>query len=50
MKIIFTLFALITAADYLDIPYLIELGCAKVATMIKHKTPEQIKKTFNFIR
>ena len=35
------------AANYMDIKPLLDLTCAKVASMIKGKTPEQIRKTFN---
>ena len=41
------LFELILAANYMDIKPLLDLSCAKVASMIKGKTPEQIRKTFN---
>ncbi len=41
------LFELILAANYMDIKPLLELTCAKVASMIKGKTPEQIRTTFN---
>jgi len=41
------LFELILAANYMDIKTLLDLTCAKVASMIKGKTPEQIRKTFN---
>ena len=34
-------------ANYLDIPPLVDLACAKVASMIKGKTPEEIRKRFN---
>ncbi|KAH9261241.1 hypothetical protein BASA81_000945 [Batrachochytrium salamandrivorans] len=40
------LFDLILAANYLDIPDLLMLGCAKLTTMIKDKTPEEIKQLF----
>lgn len=40
------LFELVLAANYLDCPPLLELACAKIASMIKGKTPVQIKKTF----
>lgn len=43
------LFKIILAANYLDIPSLLDLGCAKVASMIKGKTPEEIRKTFNIV-
>lgn len=42
-----TLFELILAANYMDIKPLLDLTCAKVASLIKGKTPEQIRKTFN---
>jgi len=42
-----TLFELILAANYMDIKSLLDLTCAKVASMIKGKTPEQIRQTFN---
>jgi len=41
------LFELILAANYMDIKPLLDLTCAKVASMIKGRTPEQIRKTFN---
>ena len=41
------LFDLILAANYMDIKPLLDLTCAKVASMIKGKTPEEIRKTFN---
>jgi len=41
------LFELILAANYMDVKPLLDLTCAKVASMIKGKTPEQIRKTFN---
>jgi S-phase kinase-associated protein 1 len=47
---------LLLSANYLDIKSLIELCCAKVATMIKGifffylgKTPEEIRQTFGII-
>ncbi|KAG7400078.1 suppressor of kinetochore protein mutant [Phytophthora boehmeriae] len=40
------LFELILAANYMDIKSLLDLSCAKVATMIKGKTPEAIRSTF----
>ena len=42
-----TLFEMILAGNYMDIKSLLDLCCAKVASMIKGKTPEQIRKTFN---
>jgi len=43
------LFELILAANYMDIKPLLDLTCAKVASLIKGKTPEQIRKTFNIV-
>ncbi len=43
------LFDIILAANYMDIKSLFDLGCAKVASMIKNKTSEEIRKTFNIV-
>ncbi|KAJ9066632.1 hypothetical protein DSO57_1007706 [Entomophthora muscae] len=42
-----TLFDLLLAANYLDIKQLLDLICKVIANMIKGKTPEQIRQTFN---
>ncbi|EJK66994.1 hypothetical protein THAOC_12026 [Thalassiosira oceanica] len=44
------LFELILAANYMGIKPLLDLTCAKVASMIKGKTPEGIRKTFNIAK
>lgn len=43
------LFELILAANFMDIKPLLDLTCASVASMIKGKTPEEIRKTFNIV-
>ena len=43
------LFEIILAANYMDIPSLLDLGTAKVASMIKGKTPEEIRQTFHIV-
>lgn len=37
-------FQVILGANYMDIKSLLHLGCAKIATLIKGKSPEEIKK------
>jgi len=41
------LFKLAQAANYLDIPPLLDLVCAKIASMIKDKSVEEIRDTFD---
>lgn len=43
------LFEIILAANYMDIQSLLDLSCAKVASMIKGKSPEDIRSTFNIV-
>ena len=40
-------FTSLQAANYLNIKSLLDLTCQTVADMIKGKTPEEIRKTFN---
>ena len=42
-----TLFELVMAANYLDIKALLELSCAKVASLIKNKSVQEIRTFFN---
>jgi S-phase kinase-associated protein 1 len=44
-----TLFELILSANYMPIKPLLDLTCAKVASMIKGKTPEEIRQRFNIV-
>jgi S-phase kinase-associated protein 1 len=41
------IFEMILAANYMDIKPLMELASSKVASIIKGKSPEDIRKTFN---
>ena len=43
------LFEIIIAANYLDIKDLLNTGCRAVANMIRGKSTEEIRKTFNII-
>ena len=43
------LFEIIMTANYLDIKSLLEVGTRAVANLIKNKTPEEIRKTFNIV-
>ena len=40
-------FDLINAANYMDIPSLLDLSCAKIASLMKGKTIQEIKTMFN---
>eukprot|EP00474_Spongospora_subterranea_P008971 CRZ09429.1 hypothetical protein [Spongospora subterranea] len=40
-------FQVLLAANYLNLQSLVELCCAKVASLMLGKTPKQIRKTFN---
>lgn len=40
---------LILGANYMHIPDLLSLACAKIASMIKGKSTEEIRKTFNIV-
>ncbi|KAL7670294.1 hypothetical protein ACOME3_005233 [Neoechinorhynchus agilis] len=42
-----TLLEIIAAANFLDIPDLLDKACRVVADMIKGKSPEEIRRTFN---
>jgi S-phase kinase-associated protein 1 len=41
------LYQVILAANYLEIPSLLDAGCCHIAYMIKGKTPDEIRETFN---
>ncbi len=41
-----TLFAGVLAANYLDIESLLDLGCAKIASLLKNRTPKEIRQFF----
>ena len=45
-----SIFDIIIAANYLDIKSLLDLSCAKIATLIRGKSPEEIRKTFNITK
>jgi S-phase kinase-associated protein 1 len=37
---------IIAAANYLDVPNLVELGCAKVGSLMKNKTIPELRQMF----
>ena len=41
---------LILAANFLELHDLLHLGCKPIANMLKGKTPDEIKKTFNILK
>ena len=43
------LFEMILAANFLECKPLLDLCCARVAAMIKGKSPEEIRQTFNIV-
>ncbi|CAG8660449.1 6674_t:CDS:2, partial [Cetraspora pellucida] len=43
------LFDIILAANYLDIKLLLDIGCKTVANMIKGKSPEELRSSFNIV-
>ena len=43
------IFEIVLAANYLHITSLMELACAKIASLIKGKSTEEIRKTFNIV-
>ncbi|RKP22670.1 SCF ubiquitin ligase complex subunit Skp1 [Syncephalis pseudoplumigaleata] len=45
-----TLYEMILAANYLDIRSMLDLTCKTVANMIKNKSPEEIRRTFNITK
>ena len=42
-----SVFDLINAANYMDIPSLLDLSCAKIAALLKGKTAQEIRTMFN---
>ena len=40
------IYELIAAANYLDVPNLVELGCAKIGSLMKNKSIPELRKMF----
>ncbi len=49
MKSIDDVYDVIAAANYLDVPSLIELGCARVGCMMRGKTVPELRQMFNIV-
>ena len=43
------IYDVIAAANYLDVPSLIELGCAKVGSLMREKSIAELRKMFNIV-
>ena len=43
------IYDVIAAANYLDVPSLIELGCAKVGCLMREKSIPELRKMFNIV-
>ncbi len=43
------LLALMSAANYIDIPSLLDVACAKFVATMKGKTPEEIRAIYGFV-
>ena len=41
------IYDLIAAANYLDVPSLVELGCAKVGSLMQNKNIQELRQMFN---
>jgi S-phase kinase-associated protein 1 len=43
------MYDLIIAANYLDIKSLLDLGCKRIASIVRGKTPDEIRAEFNIV-
>ena len=43
------IYDVIAAANYMDVPSLVELGCAKVGSLMKNKSIPQLRQMFNIV-